>query len=1325
MSSSTIIGIPTDEKVFESNCVPLFAGILGDPNVKLLGTRGKKQFGLDLIGRRDRDPAQPVGIQCKLITRGAKLPESMVRNEVAQALAITPPLTEFYIVTTATDEPALDLLAIDLCQQQAQAGRKIDIQVWGWDTLQDKIRADARALAAFDPDYSASTNKLIALGEETAESQGQILDLGERILQEVVAIRATVSLVPVDTERSALDQHLDLQIDQYRDLMNTGRPRTALGLLEMLEATLSETNSPAIRARVKANIAFARIRLGDEASGAELLACAYALNPGDPKVRGNYILALTLRGDLDGAWHFAEKVLGDDPTNISAAGLAFQVASMPEADHDPMTIVPADLLGDINVRIYLLSYLRAKSAPDSWWQLAAETLDQFPEDGNAIRMAGDALIDEALRNQRLERRRVLGEESRDKLVAGAALLQRHWEDVRLYENATDSNWMMVAYNLITACRALGDLDRAKAVVDQMLALGSDDPDSFEAAAAVAIDQEAFADAASLLRKVPDRQKVTLPLMVALSNQHDFAGVIAEATPERRAALGATDQQTFDTLVFRARRACDATFDLGHEVEQLLEAWPLGVAAHIAVADIYLKDKPGEAAAVAAKAKRLIGDATSYADRFMFAQLSMFRNAWDDVIDVLDRHVRMDEVSDELAWLALAFANAPTRPRTAVFFKVLGPTVIARPRFARLAGAAEHNRGDLMATECYLRPVIAADPSDLRAILLLASALARANREAEAVDLLHKVDDAVVVGSAEDLMRLAHNHRRAGETERALQLGYRVAITNRQNEDVMASYPGLVFLDEALPAPIGRPGPAQADFWFDLEGLDGTRDAQGIIDADQIGGVSSYLPDHPLAAALMGRRVGDEIVMPAEFGADRRYRVRELKHKYIWLLHDILATHAARFPEATSLVEMTVKEGDVQPILDMVRDLQSKDDVLADTYANQQVPLAAVAAMANKHVLALAEHLSASGRNLRTCVGAMEERIEAIEFVRAARGKGAVLDTLTVWQLRELGHLAAAKAYFGRLCIARSTFDEMLEVRAKVESNRGREFMTMGYDGEQAWRQVHTPEDTEAKLAMINAIIADIEQYCEVLPVDGLFDPRLERLLGPYKAQKIFDPIQLAKDQVLILVSEDMRLRQYAAQQEVIGGAWMQVVLHAMAIEGAVSQQDYFIAVGRLGAMRHEHLWLDARTLIGILTLHDPHSFALYEAAIRFMGGAKADMSSHMTVTLEFMRMIWVAPLPDWQRGRAIGRLLEQLTSSRPGDWKAALHVLNVEIGKMAARGDLYARRSRDYLAGWITGHFYDLEEISSFERVIAQPQPVRPLKGPQSRKARRGRKGRS
>lgn len=1317
VSSQTVIGTPTDDKVFERNCIPLFAGLLNDPNVKYYGTRGKAQSGLDLIGRRDRDPSQPVGIQCKLITRGAKLTEAIVKAEVAQALTIRPPLTEFYIVTTASDEPALDNLAIELSQAQAKAGRLIDIQVWGWDTLQDKIRADARALAAFDPNYSASTDRLISLGTETLERQTILETQNEQVLQRLEVITASVRMMPQDTARSALDQHLDRQVDQYRDLMNVGRPRTALDLLEQLDATLDDTRSAAIRARVKANMALARLKLGDESNGADLLAEAYSLNPTDPKVRANYIMALLLKGQLAEAWAFVEEVLRDDPTNVGAAGLAFQAAAMSPDSPDPMSIVPEDVLGDLNVRVHRISYLREKGGPNSWWSLAAETLEQYPDDGNAQRMAGDALIDEALSSHVLERSGRLNEDRRSKLESGAALLQRHWDVVRHYENATESSWIMVGYNLVTAYRAQGDLDSAHRTSEQMLSLGSIATDTYLAAAWVAIDRDDFSEAARLLRLAPQEPATVLPLMVALSNANDWRGALDAYLPQAREALGPGERQLLDVLLFRARRAADPSFDLDREVEGLLESWPLGVSAHIAVADIYRRDRPAEVAAMAAKAKSLISDATSFSDRVMFAQLSLFRDSWGDIIETLDGHVDLNRPSEPLSWLAFAFANAGTRPRTAPFFASLAPEVIAMPRYARLAGAAEHNRGDLWAAERYLRSAIAADPCDLRATLLLASTLMRDNRSPESTGLLLAVDDDAVHGSAGDLMRLAHNHRRAGEAERALRLGYRVAAVNRQDEEIMASYPGLIFYDELLPAAITSAGPALPDFWFDLEGLDGQRDVAGVIDAVQREGVETFAPDHPLAAALLGKRIGDVLAMPAEIGGERRYRVRQLKHKSLWLLHDIMATHAARFPDATSLFEMSMKDGDVQPVLDVVRDLQGKDDVVATTYADFPVPLAAVAAMAHKPVLALAEHLAASGTNLRTCAGAREEREEAAQFVRSARGKGIVLDTVTVWQLRELGHLAAAKDYFGRLCIPRSTFDEFLELRANVELHRGRDYMTMGFDGEQAWRRQHTPEETEALLAMVNTAIADIEACCEILPVDGSDDTRLEKVMGVSAAHQLFDPIYLARSQVLIIVSEDLNLRQFAAHNQVIGGAWLQVVLNVMAVDGALAERDYLIAVGMLGAMRHDHLWLEASTLVGMLTLDDPRAFALFEASIKFMGGAKAEMRSHLAVTLDFMREIWMTDLPTWQKGRAIGRLVDQIVRTRPNDWKAVLHVLDAELGKLVVRGDRFSIFARDYLAGWIRGHFYNLDEIRSAERVIADSRP-RPMKRAKKAKAR-------
>lgn len=221
--------------------------------------------------------------------------------------------------------------------------------------------------------------------------------------------------------------------------------------------------------------------------------------------------------------------------------------------------------------------------------------------------------------------------------------------------------------------------------------------------------------------------------------------------------------------------------------------------------------------------------------------------------------------------------------------------------------------------------------------------------------------------------------------------------------------------------------------------------------------------------------------------------------------------------------------------------------------------------------------------------------------------------------------------------------------------------------------------------------------------------------------RVFDAISLARSEGLILISEDLNLRQFAAQQQVIGGAWLQVVFYVLAAEGAIAERDYLIAIGILGAMRHDHLWLNATTMIGILTLDDNRAFAFYEATIRFLGGRKAEMRSHLNVTLDFIRGIWTTALPDWQKGMAIGCLLTQLTASRPADWIGVLHILESKLGQRAKQGDHLAERGHDYLVHWIKGHFYSLEDVRSRAGVVKEIRTMRPVKGVKLSKRKRRR----
>lgn len=105
--AATQIPKPADEQALERASVVLWRRLLNDPSVQRNGRRGQRQSGVDLFGIRDGDADWHVGIQCKLNSQGHALSEDEVRGEVTKALTFKPSLKEYYIITTAPDDVAM------------------------------------------------------------------------------------------------------------------------------------------------------------------------------------------------------------------------------------------------------------------------------------------------------------------------------------------------------------------------------------------------------------------------------------------------------------------------------------------------------------------------------------------------------------------------------------------------------------------------------------------------------------------------------------------------------------------------------------------------------------------------------------------------------------------------------------------------------------------------------------------------------------------------------------------------------------------------------------------------------------------------------------------------------------------------------------------------------------------------------------------------------------------------------------------------------------------------------------------------------------------
>ncbi len=1280
MLSSTIIPMPANEKDFEEKCVPLFAGILADRNVKTYGSRGQDQSGIDLIGRRDRDPAQPVGVQCKLKTKGGKLTEKEIRDETARALAVTPALTEYYIVTTASDDPAFDRLALELSQEQRRLGREIDIQVFGWETLQQKIRADRKALNAFDPGHSASTDVLI---QTAAES----LDVGQAVLQQTTLLvewagQGRAGVAALDTARGTLlEAHLDKQIDGLRDLTQNGKPRTALALLEALEAGLEPSVGAAVRARIRANMGIARLHLGDEAVAGRLLLEAYAINPSDPKVMANRILGLLLIGDEKEAAAFGQKIVAEDPTNVGAVAFLFELAARVDEAPDPMALAPAELLNERHVIYARISWLRLTASGTEWRDLARAARAEHSHDDSIAQYYADALLDEVARSVHFARGIALSEADKARLVEARDVLATLWAKARASEVADQANALAIACNLATAHRALNDRDAAQSVIDDALRHASDDPDLRINCAQLALDRQDAPAAIRLLKGLPEDATRTLMLMNAWSHENNWAEIIATASSARRETIPAEQAQMFDTMLYRAQCAVQ-TVDLDKATAALLAAWPESLTARVVAADIMRhagENRTEQAKALELQALALLSPETDYPDRLMLAQLMVFEKDFDGVITALDGHVATDEASEPLLWLAWAFANDHPRPQTHAFFASLSRTVIESATYARLAGTAEAARGDLALAERHLRRAVAADASDLRSRLMFHNTLVRDGKRGEARALIiEQPDDGR--GDPGDRMRLATLLRREGLPEAALAIGYRAVMDARDREDVVASYPGLFFMSEDLPPAVAA-GRITTDIWFDLEGQD-VMDVSGTIEAQA--GEGRYAPDHPLARILEGKAQGDTVILPsAGLGPDRTYTVREIKHKYVWLLHDVMRSHATRFPEGTGLVELTMKDGDIEPILAIVRKHDDRAKALIKAYVDLNLPVSVVAAMSRKSTIEFVEHLPTIDVALRTCDGGEAERLQAAKAVKDAKGRGAVLDTLTVWSAHHLGVLSALQAYFGRLLVPRSSLDEMLEIGAQKELGRGRESMSLSFDGEQAVRDIIPADHADRVIEIIDAAVANVRRHCEITPNDGSDVLRLDlERVGWFATGQVLDPVHLAQREEMFLLSDDLRLRQLNGR----AGGWLQIVLAHMNDAGALPRADYIRSVGRLAAGRHDHVWLDVPMLVDLVTLDDPQADALFDVAIKYIGCRNAEIDSHIGVVRDFLHVIYRADVPNWRREAAGGRLLTELIKLRPDDWSPILQLIDLELPRTSLAG----RLARAYLRDWADGHFLDV-----------------------------------
>jgi hypothetical protein len=252
-------------------------------------------------------------------------------------------------------------------------------------------------------------------------------------------------------------------------------------------------------------------------------------------------------------------------------------------------------------------------------------------------------------------------------------------------------------------------------------------------------------------------------------------------------------------------------------------------------------------------------------------------------------------------------------------------------------------------------------------------------------------------------------------------------------------------------------------------------------------------------------------------------------------------------------------------------------------------------------------------------------------------------------------------------------------------------MTVSYRDGQYFREELTAAQNEERAKTFAIRRQNIEQACEVVPVDIPDDAsNLTRgLIAQVDHHHILDAALLAAENDRLLLSDDMYYRQVAKQTCAAKGIYLQAAISVAVEKGILDNSNLAKAIVGLASLRHSHVALSPAILLQVAKDDETERQIKFRAVTEFIGTTSAEIYSHVDVTILFLRQVWNLDIPDIIKMACSGIIIEQLLRFRTKDLTNIILKMRSELSGNA----------RTYLEAWIKGHFLNLDAMSIDEPI--------------------------
>lgn len=1267
------------ELVFQGFCLDLFRRYWKDDQAQAHGRSGQRQHGADITGQDYRNGFQNVAVQCKASETDdpRQLTVQELIDEVELAKGFVPKLDSFIVAFCGSRDAALQRKAMEITAEHAKTGL-FKVTVWSWDDIV------GRAL-----DFPEVIQKLLVHNEIPTTSALDPKRPKTDIRREDIeaALRNTLAGfqgAALEDAAKTGDPVLDAQLDLFRDELRAGNGRVLLQSIRDFVAKLPESASARARFRAYANLGAALAQSDDLEGAAIAFDSAADVEPGTVNSHTYKARAALLRERPEEAFQAASLAMQLGPDRF-ACTIYLETIPNP-VDIEALEADVADFVHEVEVasslsRLYAdkgrhVDAVRvARNIAVQDWQkdgvLAVALISQFETDqamriGAPMTSAHQLQIDEA-----------------------RVLLERAWS--KALQRADTATWCHLGANLCSVYRLLSLEEKTDSLALEIYAINPAAPSIAQRAALAYARKSDFDKAQDTLEIVLVGADASVKLLagnIAVSRL-DWAKAAELAEDAFRIAKDDEDRASAAELMVHVKgRRGDPLMDVLALANSLRPQFPANIGFESRTAEI--ARRLGDVAETRAARERLdaFGPIETLAplQRFLLADAWADAGEWSFAADLLDGLFTVDRPSEILRRHLFALYRADRWPEARTLFETLRDEALKSPELLRLGAAIYERSGMLKEALQQLNRAMSLDKEDLGSRLDWVRLSAR-NGADTTVQRWAKRAEIPSDGDPIELMELAQVFDHFGQRKKGLTVGYRALRSHwGTSEQVHMGYMGL-FLTRARQEGYLKPKTVGEDCVVSLKDGNGGQKTYRI-EALAPPAQDVLAPNHPFSKELVGKEVGETVVLEASIGPRVSWTVVEIKHKYLDLFHQALENHGTLFPNSRSLGKFQFNPDDetsLEPVFEQARSRGRQVEKAVELYKTSPMPIDGIAKMLGSDVIDAARGLRfRSGLELDVCIGAFEERDIALQSID--RGGALIVDALTVSIWDELGLLDDFVRMGIRPRVVQSTIDVLSQRAEDAKINLGQTGGSLEADGDKIYFSETSRGQRKEYADAQNALLDWVRKHADLVPTEP-FENELLEAAKDLLSRSSFDTLSTALATDALLIMEDRRARQIAQAAGATRTSWSQPLFMRYQHDGLLSRDRYVELLGnmirlRIGfvAIRSEDL--EQAAMLGF----DSEDFkSLCDAIMR----STVDAMSMVQVAAEFIAKPWVVGTPA--NPKHASELLERTLTRRDGLRVFMAIILQVErnILAMGYPLGLLANLWVDYAKGFIKGHFLE------------------------------------